>query len=47
MNTARPRNAPVARSSVSRRLVMSADVRITFETVPLIAKSAAAAVTIA
>jgi hypothetical protein len=47
LNTARPTNAPVARSSVSRRLVMSAEVRITLETVPLIAKRPAAAVAIA
>ena len=46
-NAARPRNAPVARSSVSRRLEIPPFVRITFDTVPLTAKSVEAAVTIA
>ncbi len=38
--------APVARSSVSRRLETPPSVRMIFETVPLIAKSVDAAVTI-
>jgi hypothetical protein len=44
---ARPTNAPVALSSVRRRLVISLPVRISFDTVPLIANSVEAAVTIA
>ena len=44
---ASPRNAPVARSSVSRTLVTPLWVRITLDTVPFTANRAEAVVTIA